>query len=75
MSVDTYDNGQHVNIYGAEKCSDYIGNILSNGFDIPDHRGDEAYASYWEPLCEEYHMTTEAMWDDWYAQNPDYSRE
>ena len=75
MSVDTYDNGQHVNIYGAEKCSDYIGNILSKEFDIPDHRGDEVYTSYWEPLCEEYHMTTEAMWDDWYTQNPDYSRE
>ena len=74
MSTDTYDTGQHMNIYGAEKCSLYIGNILSSGFGIPDHRGEKEYEDYWNPLTDEYHTATEKMWEEWYSENPDYTR-
>mgnify|MGYP003290232691 CR=1 FL=1 len=64
--MDTYDAGMHVNIYGAEKCSDYIGNILSTEYGIEDHRGQEIYDNYWNPLTEQYYQTTSMMWEEWY---------
>ena len=28
MTTDTYDKGVHLNVYGAEKCSRFLGEIL-----------------------------------------------
>lgn len=39
-SSDTYDGGMHLNIFGAEKLSDYFGKILSENENIPDRRND-----------------------------------
>lgn len=46
-STDTYDEGAHLNVYGAEKLTSYFGKILSEEFQIPDRRGDEALAAVW----------------------------
>ena len=38
MSQDTYDNGQHLNIYGAEKVSVFFGKYLMENYDLTDYR-------------------------------------
>ena len=46
-SVDTYDTGLHLNVYGAEKMSDFFGQLLVETFDLPDRRSDEALSTLW----------------------------
>ena len=45
-SKDTKDKGDHMNVYGARKVSSFIGNYLSEAYDLPDHRKDEAYTNW-----------------------------
>ena len=42
-TTDTYDAGVHLNVYGAEKMTEYFGNILAtnHGLDSPSHTSDE----------------------------------
>ena len=55
MTQDTYDKGVHLNVYGAEKCSRFLGNILRNDYSIPDGRQDASLADVWKPICDRYH--------------------
>ncbi len=55
MTVDTYDKGVHLNVYGAEKCSKFLGEILRNDYSVPDGRSDAALAEAWKPICDRYH--------------------
>ena len=48
MSVDTYDAGAHLNIYGAEKLSVYFGRYLTEHYDLTDYRTVPAVASEYE---------------------------
>jgi len=41
---DTYDNGDHLNYYGAAKITRWLGERLSDT--LPDHRGEAAYAAW-----------------------------
>ena len=41
MNTDTYDGGLHLNVYGAEKVSRWLGGILKEELSLPDHREDE----------------------------------
>lgn len=45
---DTADNGNHLNVEGAEKVSKYIGKILKEKYEAEDHRGDLKYSSWYE---------------------------
>ncbi len=56
---DTYDGGLHLNLAGAEKMSDYFGNILSKDFGIPDRRGEENLESYWKDVELRYNAEIE----------------
>lgn len=51
---DTYDGGLHLNLSGAEKLSEYFGQILSNDFNVPDRRGEEDLEKYWNGVIERY---------------------
>ena len=44
-AVDYYDQG-HVNLTGSVKVSEWLGNYLDQTYDLPDHRGEEAYAQW-----------------------------
>ena len=55
MTKDTYDKGVHLNVYGAEKCSRFLGNILRNDYSVPDGRNNSAQVNAWTPVCERYH--------------------
>lgn len=51
---DSLTNGNiHLNFSGARKVTDYIGNILRNDFNVPDHRGEAEYAK-WDEDYKEY---------------------
>lgn len=43
----------HLNYYGSEKFTKYLGNMIHTQYAIPDHRGDTAYES-WEKNAEHY---------------------
>lgn len=47
FTTDTYDNGLHLNLYGAEKLTHWFGAWLDENCDLPDRRDDEAYAAVW----------------------------
>lgn len=51
---DTYDQGAHLNLTGAEKLSRYFGKILSTNHGIDGHKGDSTYESIWADLTEKY---------------------
>lgn len=50
---DTRDAGDHLNYYGAEKVSDFLGAYLQNRYSLPDRRNDSEY-SQWNEAFERY---------------------
>lgn len=51
---DTADSGDHLNIYGAEKVSKYLGKIIKEEYKIPDRKNDTNYSS-WNESSIKYH--------------------
>ena len=51
---DTYDQGGHLNLSGAEKLSRYFGKIMTEELELTDHRGDAVYDQTWNTLCDQY---------------------
>lgn len=58
-STDTYDGGLHLNLAGAEKMSDYFGQILAEDFGVPDRRGEEDLETYWNGVIDRYNAEIE----------------
>ncbi len=56
---DTFDGGLHLNLSGAEKFTEYFGGILSNDFELPDHRDDEEYIRVWQNKIDFYYAMKE----------------
>ena len=50
-SADTYDAGAHLNVYGAEKTTEYFGNILANDHGI----SDKGESDDWNICVDEYY--------------------
>ena len=50
---DFYDNGDHLNVFGAEHITDYLGKYLSKEYGLEDHRGDPDYQS-WDEMLAKY---------------------
>lgn len=48
FSKDTYNGGQHLNVYGAEKLSFYLGNYLNDATNLDDYRGSGEYHEIWQ---------------------------
>lgn len=53
---DSPDSGGHLNLYGAEKFSYYLGNILASYYDVPDRRQDNDYLVVWSQKTERYEL-------------------
>ena len=53
-SVDTYDEGFHLNVYGAEKTTDYFGRILSEECKIPNRKNEDELAEKWNDRVQKY---------------------
>lgn len=54
-SVDTYDAGVHLNVYGAEKLTAYFGAILANSLGLESHKDDAALAQVWQQKLDAYY--------------------
>lgn len=59
--TDTYDAGLHLNVYGAEKLSDFFGKILKENHNLPDRRNDKNISELWNKKCEVYHDRKAAL--------------
>ncbi len=59
MSTDTYDEGLHLNVYGAEKLSSWLGGRLKEQYALTDFRNDERLAAVYNQRLEEYHKEKE----------------
>ncbi len=53
-SLDTYDGGAHLNVYGAEKLTAYFGKILQETFHLADHRADPTLVAVWKEKLDRY---------------------
>ena len=60
-TTDTYDAGLHLNVYGVEKVTDYVGNILKEEYNLEDHRSDEELSLKWKEKAEAYHARRDAQ--------------
>lgn len=56
-STDTHDGGLHLNVYGAEKASRWLGNALKAALSLPDRREEESIL--WEERIKRYHYCRE----------------
>ena len=54
-TTDTYDTGLHLNVYGAEKLSVYLGQYLSSEIGLADHRSDPELRQIWAEKANTYH--------------------
>lgn len=52
--TDTYDGGLHMNLSGADKLSEYLGDVLQEEYGIEDHRGDKELAAVYEEKLARY---------------------
>ena len=50
-----FAESSHLNYYGSEKYTSFLGKYIKNRYDVTDRRGDEKYAS-WEANSEFYRM-------------------
>lgn len=57
MSTDTYDAGKHLNLYGAEKFSRWLGQYLRDTYNVKDHRSDSE-------ICARYEEKVRAYYDE-----------
>lgn len=59
FSMDFYDGGFHTNIFGAQKCTGFLGSYLAENYEFEDKRGNPEYAAwdaayeYWEEGLQE----------------------
>ena len=58
---DCYDDVGHLNPDGASKTTAYLGQWLRENFDLPDHRGDSAYA-HWDEYLAQYEAHRQTLW-------------
>ena len=59
--TDTYDTGLHLNVYGAEKASNWFGKILSEECGIPDRRNDAEISTLWAEKTQTYNARKAAL--------------
>jgi hypothetical protein len=60
-NVDTYDEGFHLNVYGAEKTTEYFGKILADECKIPNRKDNEVLTKQWDERLENYNERKEKM--------------
>ena len=53
--TDTYDAGEHLNVYGAEKTTRYFGKILCDNYDLPDRRLEEGFSTIWNQRVQTFY--------------------
>ena len=59
--TDTYDEGLHLNVYGAEKFTTYLGALLQKEHGITTHKDDAETVARWNAYLEEYENNKKQM--------------
>lgn len=49
-----YRDGVHLNYWGSEKLTSFLGNYIRQNYDIPDRRTDSDYTTWLDPLVQKY---------------------
>jgi len=52
--TDSPDEGGHLNLFGAEKFSYYLGKVIVDTYQMPDRRQDEKYNKIWTKKTNRY---------------------
>ena len=60
-NTDTYDQGFHLNLSGAEKLSSYFGKILVEELQLKNHHGEAEYEQVWTTLSQQYDQVRETQ--------------
>ncbi|BCZ26880.1 hypothetical protein EUBC25_09670 [Claveliimonas bilis] len=58
-ATDSLDKGDHLNLSGAKKVSQYLGEYLSTRYDLPDRRNEKRYVG-WQKAEKDYIEKSEA---------------
>lgn len=64
FSKDTYDEGLHMNLSGAEKLSNHLGKVLSQEYGLTDHRKDKKLQKVWADKVAFYESMKQAQYDE-----------
>lgn len=59
FNVDTYDAGLHLNLWGALKITDYLGEILQEECGLENRSGEAHLSSVWKKKLEAYYAEIE----------------
>ena len=54
-TTDTYDEGVHLNVYGAEKMTDYFGKILADNHGLSEMEHSEEQKEEWQTRIDAYY--------------------
>ena len=54
-TMDTYDEGVHLNVYGAEKMTEYFGRILAERHGLADIEHSEEQKTKWQTRVDAYY--------------------
>lgn len=57
---DTFDEGDHLNLFGSAKMTEYLAQYMEKNCSLEDHRGDPAYRS-WDELIPAYEQEIKDM--------------
>lgn len=55
-----YADTHHLNVFGGEKLTAYLGEYLTENYNIPDRRGEKGYEKW--VTCYEYYVRDKAMY-------------
>ena len=63
-SEDTYDEGLHMNLSGAEKCADYLGAFLKENYNLKDMREDKKISDDWSRKIKFYEELKKSQYEE-----------
>ncbi len=63
-NTDTYDEGLHMNLSGAEKCADYLGQYLVEHYNLTDMREDIEISREWDKKTAFYNDMKQKQYEE-----------
>ena len=64
FATDTYDAGLHLNLSGAEKITEYLGQVLRQEAGLTDRRSEEHLAQVWDEKLAAYEQEKERQYEE-----------
>lgn len=64
FATDTYDAGLHLNLSGAEKITEYLGEVLRQEAGLTDRRGEEHLSQVWDGKLAAYEQEKERQYEE-----------